>query len=208
MLKEELFQKIIETLSKNRFIANTDSKDGRINSVKDEDDIVDILLNSELKDYIVIQGIRKVADVIFDIGTEKVYFNIKTTNGKSADNIFSKLGTLIAFTDIDEKDLKNSISWNEFTELLINNSKETDRDYYYLVVDKNNGRVMIRGLKELNTIKSNPSNILQMEWYKEFDRPKRKNGFEDSFEYVSKIICESLTKDIDGKNNFLNNFKG
>lgn len=208
MNKEELFQKIINILTKDKFIANTISKDGRINSVKDEDDIKDILLNSELHDYIISQDIRKVADIIFDINGKKYYFNIKTTNGKSADNIFSKIGTLLAFTNIDENNLKNAISWNKFTELLFSNLKETDRDYYYLVVDKNSGRVMIRGLKELNIIKSNPSNILQMEWYKEFDRPKRENSFEDSFKYVSKKICESLNKDITGKNDFLSKFDG
>ena len=86
---------------------------------------------------------------------------------------------------------------------LFNNYKETDRDYYYLVIDKISGRVMIRGLKELNTIKTNPSNILQMEWYKEFDRPKRNEGFENSFSYVTGLICESLKKDINGKDKFL-----
>ena len=201
--KQELFDKIITILTENKFIANSDSKDGRINSVKDEDTIVDTLLKSELKEYIVIQNIRQVADIVFKINEELIHFNIKTTNGKSADNIFSKLGTLIAFTDIDANELKCSISWNDFTDKLFNNYKETDRDYYYLVIDKISGRVMIRGLKELNTIKTNPSNILQMEWYKEFDRPKRNEGFENSFSYVTGLICESLKKDINGKDKFL-----
>lgn len=204
--KQDLFNKITTILTENKFIANTDFKDGRINSVKDEDTIINMLEKSELNEYIVKQGIRKVADIVFKINDELIHFNIKTTDGKSADNIFSKLGTLIAFTDIDSNKLKSSITWNNFTDELFNNCKETSRDYYYLVVDKINSRVMIRGLKELNTIKTNPSNILQVEWYKEFNRPKRAGSFKDSFNYVTGLISESLNKDISGKNNFLNSF--
>jgi hypothetical protein len=203
MNKYELFEIIEKVIRTNNFIANSDNIDGRVNSIKDEDTIKNILLNSELKEYIRIPRIRECGDFSVMLDGKTIIFNIKTTNGNSADNIFSKNGTLLAFTDIPEDELTSNVSWEKFARLLKERKADNDRDYYYLVVNKTSGDIFIRGLKSLQTIKSNPSNILQVNWSREFTYLSAQRSFEQAYEYVLGIIVESLRKDTQGKNNVI-----
>ncbi len=206
MNREECFKKIIEILSKSDFIANNDSNDGRINSTVDEKKIIDILLASELNNIITIPSKRSSSDIIFSCDEEKIYINIKTTTG-STDNIFSKIGFLISFTNLLEEELPRNISWKEFAEKLFENIQENNSDYYYLVINKITKQILIRGLKQLNCLKTNPSNYIQVNWDDEFRLEPANRTFNESFNYVSGILYKSLSKDIEGKNKVIDLFE-
>ena len=123
--------------------------------------------------------------VVDDQGIEHVV-NIKTSVG-SSDNAFSKLGILWALTDLTIEDYKklkisNKISDTKFAELVIKHKKETDRDYWFLSLDKNNfSHVLVRGVKQITHWGKNPTNNLQIVWNKEHECSPNTNTFDEVF---------------------------
>lgn len=211
--KDELFNKIIECIKNSDLKLYKESKDGRVNSITDEKIIINYLKSSEVGKYVIddselnFKNIeRKVGDMYLKDpnNNEPIVINIKTSNGKSADNVFSKLGLLIAFTDIPLNNLPKSINWEKMTNLLLENRKEVFRDYYYLYVDKNNTKnCLIRGMKKINQYKTNPSNILQINWENEYVLFENNLSENESYNYIIKLISESLKKDLYGKQFFI-----
>ena len=115
--------------------------------------------------------------------------NIKTSIG-SSDNAFSKLGILWALTDLtieDYRELKiaNKISDKKFAELVIAHKCNTDRDYWFLSLDKNDfSHVMIRGVKQIVNWGKNPTNNLQIAWAAEHLCAARDDDFDTVFNDV------------------------
>lgn len=104
----------------------------------------------------------------FDFMVNNVPFNLKLTQGNSADNAWNK--TSVAFTFTGQT--INQGNMNHLMENLIGNSKnERNRttEYYYLVVNKNNGISICKSLLDIHTYHSNPSNIMQINWGHEFE---------------------------------------
>lgn len=130
---------------------------------------------------------RKVGDLLVrDPVTGLIcVINIKTTGG-SSDNAFSKLGLLIALTDIPFADLPSTIDWNKWTELVYKHKANVPgRDYWYLVLDKNDmSHIIIRGAKQINTWNPNPSNDLQINWKEEWDMPPDDCSFDEAFDKI------------------------
>jgi hypothetical protein len=111
--------------------------------------------------------------------------NIKTTSG-STDNAFSKLGLLIALTDIPLSDLPDSIDWDKWTELVYKHKANIPgRDYWYLVLDKTDmSHIIIRGAKQINNWIPNPSNDLQISWKEEWSMPPADSSFNEAFDKI------------------------
>jgi hypothetical protein len=170
----KILNDIVAALKKSNLKAVSENNEGRVNSKKDEDKIVAWLQKQpQFKDRIKEGVLRNFMDieVIDDDGIAHAV-NIKTSIG-SSDNAFSKLGILWALTDLTAKQytelkIANKISDAKFADLVIKHKKETDRDYWFLSLDKKDfGHVMVRGVKQITHWGKNPTNNLQIMWGKE-----------------------------------------
>ena len=148
--------------------------EGRGGSLKDEGTIKNVLMNSQFKDYIIDEKARKFGDmIVLDYNKENKYVvNIKTSEMKSADNCFSKVGIVYALTSLDctSPELK---PMNLDTMVSLIQKYKTDdinKDYYFMCIDKSNSsNILCRGAKQIThwNVNINPSNILQINWKKE-----------------------------------------
>ena len=197
----KIFEKIKETIKKSNLIAETQDAEGRVNSKLDEKNIITLLKN-KFPDNIIDTAERMFADVI--IVTEdgnRCHTNIKTSTGGS-DNAFSKLGFLIAFTDITEDELADGslggrfdkkIDDENFIRLMEMRKKDTPRDYYFLALDKNDmtKEPIIRGVKKIEHWGWNTTNNAQINW----DLEKKSNGKPRTFdEAYNEIIKNGVYK--------------
>ena len=169
--------------------------EGRVASSLDEGTIKKILFNSKFKDYILDEKPRKFGDmVILDYdGVTRHYVNIKTTIG-STDNCFSKAGIVYTFTDLMDSDIPKSMNFKKMNELIKKHGKDIpERDYWFLCVNKkNSSEILIRGAKQINCWKSNPSNILQIDWKKEKTLPPKLRTYDEAMEVIMGGIKKSL----------------
>lgn len=169
--------------------------EGRVASSLDEGTIKKLLFNSKFKDYILDEKARKFGDmVILDYdGVTRHYVNIKTTIG-STDNCFSKAGIVYTFTDLMDSDIPKSMNFKKMNELIKKHGKDIpERDYWFLCVNKkNSSEILIRGAKQINCWKSNPSNILQIDWKKEKTLPPKLRTYDEAMKVIMGGIKKSL----------------
>ena len=181
-----IFNDIINFLS-NETININKNDEGRIGSALDESTIKN-LLKQKFSDYIIDQKKRKMGDIKlldYDMKT-KYIINIKTSKG-GKDNCFSKGGIVYALTDLDEEEIPQNMGWKRFHELIQNHKKDIqNKDYWFLCIDKNNGKVIIRGAKQINNWKmnANPNNCLQVDWNKE----KKHNAIHRTYNEAYRIL--------------------
>lgn len=191
----KIFNDILNVIKNSNLIAES-HKDGRTGSVIDEENIIN-LLKEELGNVIEEAEARSSKDMIaIDPETKKRYYiNIKTSERGSADNAYSSLALLHAFTDISTEELSNGslggkyscrISDKKFQTLLEQRKKDTDRDYYFLNLDKKDMTryPIIRGLKEIEHWKTNAKNNLQIDWGKESRSEGKKRSFEQAYQDI------------------------
>lgn len=158
----ERLDSIVGVIKQSGLILDNHSEDGRVNSIANEDQIIDLLINEF--DFIRRPVVRNWYDmevVLNDI--ESLYVNIKVSNllNSAADNVSSKLGMGYALTGI--KTLP--IVWGEFNRLVAQNLR-VGYDYYFLIIDKSDIRQTFwTSLKRINTLVSNGNNLpFQCNW--------------------------------------------
>lgn len=184
----KILNDIVEALKTSSLKAVTENNEGRVNSKKDEDKIIEWLKAQPQFDGRIKEGVlRSFSDMlVVDYDNTEHVVNIKTSVG-SSDNAFSKLGILWALTDLtiedyQEKKISNKISDTKFAELVVKHKKETPRDYWYLSLDKKDfSHVMVRGVKQIKHWGKNPTNNLQIVWNKEHLCEPNNNTFEEVF---------------------------
>jgi len=97
-----------------------------------------------------------------------VPFNLKLTDCKTSDNAFNKVSAIYSITGQVPK-CKN-LNFNKFWKTI----KEAPwqdlngEEYHYLVVNKISAEVLIKSLFDIHTYTPNPSNIMQINWCREF----------------------------------------
>lgn len=105
----------------------------------------------------------------YDFKIHSIPFNLKLTTGGS-DNAFNKVAILFSISGSEIQ--KKNMNFNEFYSLLKKYSKKSIRnqftEYHYLAVNKNSGKFIIKSLFDIHSYKSNPCNILQINWNTEF----------------------------------------
>lgn len=140
--------KLIKELKKQNINLTNYNGDRRINSIINEDEVIEVLLKiyknipifKEMKLTLEKQPKpRYWYDIIIKNDDNDFYcpINIKVSDfsNSSADNISSKEGLYFSLTgDVNEK-CPNT--WEKYFELLSKNIKENDTDYFFIVVDKN-----------------------------------------------------------------------
>ena len=187
----QILNDIVNALTTSKLKAVTENAEGRVNSKKDEDKIIAWLMKQpQFEGKIHDSSLRGFGDMeVIDNDNVRHVVNIKTSIG-SSDNAFSKLGILWALTDLtmqDFEDLKISkkISDEKFAELILKHKKETDRDYWFLTLDKNDfSHVMVRGVKQITNWGKNPTNNLQIQWNKEHKCEPGSRDFDEVFDDV------------------------
>ena len=181
-------------------ISFTNGTDGRIVSAVKESEYLEklkLVIPSQFK--FEISKVRNWCDFTF----EGVPFNLKLTDCKTADNAFNKTAVIYSVTG-DIPKTKN-MNFNKFWGKI----KETSwadlegREYHYLVVNKTTGEALIKSIFAVKTYISNPCNILQINWGKEFEAMDYKpDDLNEKKRELLHCIQKSIRTSIESKQEF------
>ena len=184
----ECLLKIVDFINSKTLKTNI-SKDGRVSSIKDEDDCINLLRTSDDWDVIdekyesgdkmtiVVPKSREWYDIEVVDNGKHYYVNIKSSTFKSYDNVgspsfilYGLFGKMKSIKDMStaEKYAELYLEYNKREESGYNDVK--DFDYYFLIINKNNNRkCFVTSLNHITkeSIKPNGSNPpFQCNWTK------------------------------------------
>lgn len=166
------------------------SEDGRTNSCLDEENIINILIK-KFPDRIKKPDIRMWYDILVkDYKYGWLPVNIKTTTTKTSDNTGNLAMCVYAYTD-EVLDLEKKYQNGSMSKILIKKLSEnkinykSKKDYYFLVVNKNNtNEVIINSCKGLSQLTPNSNNLpFQVNWSK-----NKEYNFINIQESIKKLI--------------------
>jgi len=155
------------------FEFSTQTQDGRTNSCLDEDELLTKLTN-KFGNKIKTPKIRMWYDLLaFDYYLQMwIPVNIKTTTTITSDNTGNLAMCLYAYTN-EPIDLNKSFTNGKTSILLFKNLKNKQynkihkKDYYFLVLNKTSGLVIINSVKGLSVLTANSNNLpFQICWNK------------------------------------------
>lgn len=105
----------------------------------------------------------------WDFRVNDIPFNLKLTTG-GTDNAFNKVAIIYSISGKEIE--KRNMNFNQFFKVLKEFPRKNERnqttEYHYLVVNKNDGKVLLKSILDIHTFKSNPCNNLQINWSNEF----------------------------------------
>jgi len=188
MFPKELSE-AVEYLNTLTITVSENHEDGRVNSIDDEDTIIDLL-------------IEKYGDAVekpparcwWDLKLFGYPINIKSSKfGSAADNFSSKAAILYTLTNLSEDKVSVS-SWKKFQDAL-EKAEDGNRDYYIIVLNKVSGLVYLQSLRSLNKLTSNGNNLpFQIKW-KENVFPIQRD-YRQSYDFLVESYKESVRKKI------------
>jgi len=167
---------IFQNYLKNKLVKLVEtSKDGRINSVMDEDKIIELLV-AKFKKNIKCPKERNWYDILVkDYYYGWIPVNIKTSKCNTSDNTGNLAMCVYSYTnEILELNLNKTYNNGEMSKILIKKlekkeyNKINKKDYYFVVVNKNNtSEIIINSVKGLNILTPNINNLpFQVRWDK------------------------------------------
>ncbi|EJB90207.1 restriction endonuclease Hpy8I [Helicobacter pylori Hp H-19] len=178
---------IAEFLKTNPYNLSQPLQGGRLNSSVNEEEIL-----NTIKDYFPIQlpRVREWWDFSFE--ENKIFYpvNIKTTTTKTADNLNGKLGIYYALCGL-LPEFNNEIAWEKYFHKLHKDlGKNTNRDYYFLIINKNDPKdVFINSLKGIQTLQ--PNNLpFQCKW--DNNRKIVQRSFIESKNFILSALAKSV----------------
>lgn len=182
----------ITTLNQEGIKCCSEHEDGRVNSIKDEDEIIARLEDCLGKDAVQRPAIRDWWDV--KIAGYPVQIKSSNVAKGCADNFSSKAAILYALTYLPEDQVVVK-QWAEFEEALLKYADvENDRDYYIIVLDKGTGQLHLTSLKSLSKITPNRSNLpFQIKWKDNLSPVSR------TFEEAKGVIIGAYKKSVTAK---------
>ena len=189
----------VEYLNTQSIVVSENHEDGRVNSIDDEDTIIDLLVE-KFGDNIETPPPR----CWWDIKVFGYPLNIKSSKfGSAADNFSSKAAILYALTDLPEEEV-TCTSWKNFqNKLQMNSSQESSRDYYIIVLDKTTKKVYLQSLKSLQKLTSNGNNLpFQIKW-KDNTHPIERNYLQ-AYNFLIECYKQSVRKKISSHDGFEN----
>lgn len=201
MNKQETFDTIIKGLVDASITYVEDNADGRVNSAISED-LVCIAVKEIVEHLDGVTYIEAPARHWFDLalvieGEGFIPVNVKITqkNG-AADNSSSKLGVFYALTGEDPTaaGLGGGSSWPSYCNAVTEYAKPNDRDYYYLVCNKNDASDFeFFGLKELPILCPNANNWpFQIPWQPNMEHVQR--NAEEANAFIKAAVRESALR--------------
>ncbi|WQT28650.1 restriction endonuclease [Helicobacter pylori] len=178
---------IAEFLKTNPYNLSQPLQDGRLNSSVNEEEIL-----NTIKDYFPIQLPKAREWWDFSFEENKIFYpvNIKTTTTKTADNLNGKLGIYYALCDLVPT-FNNEIAWEKYFQKLHKDlGKNTNRDYYFLIINKNDPKdVFINSLKGIQTLQ--PNNLpFQCKW--DNNRKIVQRDFDESKNFILSALAKSV----------------
>ncbi|MCQ2637102.1 restriction endonuclease [Helicobacter pylori] len=178
---------IAEFLKTNPYNLSQPLQDGRLNSSVNEEEIL-----NTIKDYFPIQlpKAREWWDFSFEENDIFYPVNIKTTTTKTADNLNGKLGIYYALCGL-LPEFNNEIAWEKYFQKLHKDlCKNTDRDYYFLIINKNDPKdIFINSLKGIQTLQ--PNNLpFQCKW--DNNRKIVQRDFDGSKNFILSVLAKSV----------------
>ncbi|MGL2348426.1 restriction endonuclease [Helicobacter pylori] len=179
---------IAEFLKTNPYNLSQPLQDGRLNSSVNEEEIL-----NTIKDYFPIQLPKAREWWDFSFEENKIFYpvNIKTTTTKTADNLNGKLGIYYALCGL-VPEFNNEIAWEKYFQKLHKDlGKNTNRDYYFLIINKNDPKdVFINSLKGIQTLQ--PNNLpFQCKW--DNNREIVQRSFIESKNFILSALAKSVT---------------
>ena len=120
--------------------------------------------------------------------------NLKLTElGSANDNMNCKLGIYYALTG-REPDFANETPWHDFFKRLAGDMRENSRDYYFLVVNKNDSAdVFAQGLRTLGTLTPNGNNLpFQCCWRD--NREPQERSFGGARDFLLSVFAQSIKR--------------
>ncbi len=189
---------IAEFLRTNPYNLSQPLQDERLNSSVNEEEIL-----NTIKDYFPIQLPRAREWWDFSFEENDIFYpvNIKTTTTKTADNLNCKLRIYYALCGL-LPEFNNKIAWEKYFHKLHKDlGKNTNRDYYFLIINKNDPKdVFINSLKGIQTLQSN--NLpFQCKW------DNNRKIVQKSFIESKNFILSALAKSVKLRTNIYLTFK-
>ncbi len=176
---------IAEFLKTNPYDLSQPLQDGRLNSSVNEEEIL-----NTIKDYFPIQLPK--AREWWDFSFEKndIFYPVNITTTKTTDNLNGKLGIYYALCGL-LPEFNNEIAWEKYFQKLHKDlGKNTDRDYYFLIINKNDPKdVFINSLKGIQTLQ--PNNLpFQCKW--DNNREIVQRNFDGSKNFILSALAKSV----------------
>ncbi|WP_334087200.1 restriction endonuclease [Helicobacter typhlonius] len=183
-----LLIQIVDFLKKSPVALSKQSRDGRINSAFNEDEIFKCL---ETNFAINRPNMRDWVDFSFEENNIFYPVNIKVSTTKTTDNLNCKLGIYYALTGKIQP-FGNGVSWDCYFKSLKENIQQNSKDYYFLIINKDNSSdVFATSLKNLESILPNGNNLpFQAKW--DNNRKLINRDFESAKAFLLGTFEESL----------------
>ncbi len=184
----KMLNDIVEFLKEKNLTLSQQSRDGRINSAFNEDEIFNIL---ESHFNINRPNMRDWVDFSFEYNSIFYPVNTKVSTTKTTDNLNCKLGIYYALTG-KIPPFNNGVSWDRYFKSLKENLIENDRDYYFLIINKDNPiDIFATSLKSLECVLPNGNNLpFQAKW--DINRNLVQRDFESAKQFLLSAFEESL----------------
>lgn len=176
-------------LSSHRLKLSSQFPDGRLNAAINENEILNEL---ELRFDFVRPRARAWYDMAIERGRRFYPINIKVTDTTHADNLNCKLGIYYALTGLKPA-FPNEIDWLAFFEKLRSDfGTDEHRDYYFLIVNKQNpADTFCTTLKGLQALQPNGNNLpFQCKW--NANRQVKKRSFDEASRFILQTFGESV----------------
>lgn len=167
---------------------STQSRDGRINSAFNEDEIFNLIqANFEVNR----PNMRDWVDFSFEENGIFYPINIKVSTTQTADNLNCKLGIYYALTG-EIPHFGNGVNWENYFKSLSENLKPNNADYYFLIINKDDcSDIFTTSLKALQCIIPNGNNLpFQAKW--DSNRTPQNRSFDEAKEFILSSFAKSL----------------
>ncbi|WP_154456465.1 restriction endonuclease [Helicobacter pylori] len=178
---------IAKFLKTNPYNLSQPLQDGRLNSSVNEEEIL-----NAIKHPFPIQLPKAREWWDFSVEENDIFYpvNIKITTTKTAGNLNCKLGIYYALCGL-LPEFNNEIAWEKYFQKLHKDlGKNTDRDYYFLIINKNDPKdIFINSLKGIQTLQ--PNNLpFQCKWDNNTEIIQR--DFDGSKNSILSALAESV----------------
>ena len=179
---------IVNYLKECKLNLSKNLRDGRINSAFNEDEIFNIIKSCfdinrpSMRDWVDFSFMQN--DIFYPV-------NIKVSAMQTSDNLNCKLGIYCALSGKIPY-FNNGISWEEYFKNLSENLALNDKDYYFLIINKNDtSDIFATSLKGLQNIMPNGNNLpFQAKW--DNNRIPVLRNFKEAKDFILSTFAKSL----------------
>ncbi len=178
---------IAEFLKTNPYNLSQPLQDGRLNPSVNEEEIL-----NTIKHFFPIQLPKAREWWDFSFEENDIFYPVNITTTKTADNLNCKLGIYYALCGL-LPEFNNEIAWEKYFQKLHKDlGKNTDRDYYFLIINKNDPKdIFINSLKGIQTLQPNGNNLpFQCKW--DSNREIIQRDFDGSKNFILSALAESV----------------